>query len=84
VFSEPIDTLLPELEGATATGENGRVGPELVFWGYRLGDGRPAFLFACAPREGVNCGLNAAPTPVYNGAPAATAGRATNDRDPGR
>jgi hypothetical protein len=55
VFSEPIGTLLPELEGATATGENGRVGSELVFWGYRLGDGRPVFLFACAQREGVNC-----------------------------
>jgi hypothetical protein len=55
VFSEPVATLLPELEGATATGENGRVGSELVFWGYRLGDGRPAFLFACVPREGVNC-----------------------------
>jgi len=55
VFDEPIGTLLPELEGATATGENGRVGSELVFWGYRLGDGRPAFLFACAPHEGVNC-----------------------------
>jgi hypothetical protein len=31
------------------------VGTELVFWGYRLGDGRTAFLFACAPSELVNC-----------------------------
>lgn len=55
VFAEPVATLLPDLAGATATGENGRVGNELVFWGYRLGDGRLAFLFACAQREGVNC-----------------------------
>jgi hypothetical protein len=55
VFAEPVATLLPELAGATATGENGRVGSELVFWGYRLGDGRQVFLFACAQREGVNC-----------------------------
>jgi hypothetical protein len=55
VFSESVATLLPELSGATATGENGRIGGELVFWGYRLGDGRAAFLFACAQREDVNC-----------------------------
>ena len=55
VFAEPVATLLPELAGATATGENGRVGAELVFWGYKLGDGRRAFLFACAQREDVNC-----------------------------
>jgi hypothetical protein len=47
--------LLPELAGAKATGENGRVGSELVFWGYKLGDGRQAFLFACAPRPDLNC-----------------------------
>jgi hypothetical protein len=55
VFAEPVAKLLPELAGATATGENGRVGAELVFWGYRLGDGRKAFLFACAQRADVNC-----------------------------
>ncbi len=55
VFSQPVDALVPELAGATATDENGRVGSELVFWGYRLGDGRTAFLFACAPSEIVNC-----------------------------
>jgi hypothetical protein len=26
-----------------------------VFWGYRLADGRPVFLFACAGSETVNC-----------------------------
>ena len=55
VFSQPVETLVPELAGATATDENGRVGGELVFWGYELGDGRPVFLFACAPSEIVNC-----------------------------
>ncbi len=55
VFSEPVSSLLPQLAGATATGENGRIGNELVFWGYKLGDGRRAFLFACAPGGDVNC-----------------------------
>jgi hypothetical protein len=55
VFTSPVASLLPDLAGATATGENGRVGNELVFWGYRLGNGRPAFLFACAPKADVNC-----------------------------
>ena len=55
VFTSPVASLLPELAGATATGENGRVGSELVFWGYKLGNGRPAFLFACAPKADVNC-----------------------------
>jgi hypothetical protein len=55
VFSQPVDTFVPELAGASATGENGRVGGELVFWGYKLRDGRPVFLFACAPSVLVNC-----------------------------
>ena len=55
VFAEPVASLLPELAGATATGENGRVGNELVFWGYKLGNGHPAFLFACMPKADVNC-----------------------------
>jgi hypothetical protein len=55
VFSAPVATFLPELAGAAATGENGRVGGELVFWGYKLADGRPVFMFACAPVPTVNC-----------------------------
>ena len=55
VFAEPVAALVPELAGATATGENGRIGAEFVFWGYRLGDGRAAFLFACAQRVDVDC-----------------------------
>ena len=56
VFARPVEMLIPELHGAAPTGENGRIGGELVFWGYRLGDGRPVFLFACAMLEDVNCG----------------------------
>lgn len=55
VFDVPVETILPALEDATPTGENGRVGGELVFWGYRLENGREAYLFACALLEGVNC-----------------------------
>jgi len=50
-----VETLIPELAGASATGINGRVGNELVFWGYRLADEREANLYACAPLEGVDC-----------------------------
>ena len=49
VFDRPPGEIFPALEGATATGENGRVGSELVFWGYEQRDGRRVFLFACAP-----------------------------------
>ena len=55
VFDSPVASLLPELAGATATGENGRVGRELVFWGYKLGDGRQTYLFACVPKVDVSC-----------------------------
>ncbi len=55
VFSEPVEQVAPALAGATPTNENGRVGGELVFWGYKLADGRPVFLFACAGSETVNC-----------------------------
>jgi hypothetical protein len=48
VFDRPVEEILPELSGATATGENGRVGSELVFWGYELADRSPVYFFACA------------------------------------
>ena len=48
VFDRPPAEILPALAGAKATGENGRVGPELVFWGYEYDDGRRVFFFACA------------------------------------
>jgi hypothetical protein len=55
VFSAPVESFLPDLAGATATDVNGRVGGELVFWGYELADGRPVFMFACAPTPTVIC-----------------------------
>lgn len=55
VFDRPPADILPALAGATATGENGRVGNELVFWGYEQRDGRRVFFFACAPRPELDC-----------------------------
>ena len=55
VFDRPPADILPALAGAKATGENGRVGPELVFWGYELRDGRRVFFFACAVRSDFDC-----------------------------
>ncbi len=55
VFAEPPGEIFAELADARATDENGRVGNELVFWGYRLADGRQAYLVACAMRDGVDC-----------------------------
>jgi hypothetical protein len=70
VFDGAVADMLPELEGASPTGENGRVGGELVFWGYTLADSRPVYLFACAIVPDVDCNTrialicpgNAAPT----------------------
>ena len=55
VFSQPVSQIEPALEGAKATGRNGRVGNEFVFWGYRLASGKSAFLYACLPAAGVDC-----------------------------
>ena len=55
VFEPPPAEIFPALEGATATGENGRVGSELVFWGYEQRDGRRVFLFACALAPDLDC-----------------------------
>jgi hypothetical protein len=55
VFERPPAEIFPVLEGAKATGENGRVGAELVFWGYEQRDGRRVFLFACAAGPDVDC-----------------------------
>jgi hypothetical protein len=55
VFGRPAAEILPALAGATATGENGRIGAELVFWGYQLANGRRVFFFACAPQPDVDC-----------------------------
>jgi hypothetical protein len=55
VFERPIGEVFPLLEGATATDANGRVGNELVFWGYTLQNGGVVNLFACALRDDVDC-----------------------------
>jgi hypothetical protein len=55
VFDRPPAEILPALAGATATGENGRVGAELVFWGYQQRDGRRVFFFACAREPDLDC-----------------------------
>ncbi len=55
VFERPVVELIPELKGAVATHVNGRVGNELVFWGYRLGNGKSVQLFACTELNGTNC-----------------------------
>lgn len=55
VFDRPVEQIMTELAGATATDENGRVGNELVFWGFELDDGRDVYFYACAMREGIDC-----------------------------
>jgi hypothetical protein len=55
VFDRPAAEIFPALEGAAATGENGRVGSELVFWGFEQRDGRRLFLFACAVGPDLDC-----------------------------
>jgi hypothetical protein len=55
VFDRPPAEILPALFGATATGENGRVGTELVFWGYEQRDGRRVFFYACALQPERDC-----------------------------
>jgi hypothetical protein len=55
VFDRPVTEIVPTLESATASGVNGRVGNELVFWGYELADGRPVYFFACMKSADVDC-----------------------------
>jgi hypothetical protein len=55
VFEQAPAEILPALAGARATGENGRVGSELVFWGFERADGQRVFFFACARRPDFDC-----------------------------
>lgn len=55
VFEQPVESVMPALAGATPTGQNGRIGGELVFWSYRLQDSRDVLFVACAQLEGVDC-----------------------------
>lgn len=55
VFSRPVTEIVPLLQDARRAGPNGRVGSEMVFWGYELAGNKPAFLVACAMLPGVDC-----------------------------
>ena len=55
VFERPIAEIVPALQNANQVGPNGRVGYELVFWGYELAGGQRATLVACAILPGVDC-----------------------------
>jgi hypothetical protein len=55
VFDRPTAEILPALAGAKLTGQNGRVGNELVFWGYEQANGQDVFFFACAQVGVVQC-----------------------------
>ena len=55
VFDTDVANIIPQLKGAVATRENGRIGNEMVFWGYRLANGDQAYMYACAPLKDVDC-----------------------------
>ncbi|MEY4641077.1 MAG: hypothetical protein RLZZ227_1071 [Pseudomonadota bacterium] len=55
VFARPVTEIVPGLQGARASGPNGRVGTELVFWGYELEGTGPAYLAACAFLSDTEC-----------------------------
>jgi hypothetical protein len=68
VFARPVTEIVPLLQNAQASGPRGRVGSELVFWGYQLADERPAFLVACAVLPDVDCAARL-PQVCASGAP---------------
>ena len=55
VFSQSPTAIFPALAGAQRTQEAGRVGNEMVFWGYQQKSGTRVFLFACAQAIDVDC-----------------------------
>ncbi len=55
VFLQAPTELFPALAGAQRTEEAGRVGNEMVFWGYHQKSGARVFLFACAQVAEVDC-----------------------------
>jgi hypothetical protein len=55
VFTQPVSSLFPELSGAARTQDSGKVGDELVYWGYKLADGSSVMLYACAIKDGIDC-----------------------------
>jgi hypothetical protein len=55
VFAEVPGQIFPALENAMPTGMNGRIGNELVFWGFRQSNGRHVYLVACAMLARIDC-----------------------------
>ena len=55
VFARPVAEIVPLLADARPMAPNGRVGFELVFWGYELATDRDAVLVACAVLPDVDC-----------------------------
>jgi hypothetical protein len=55
VFSQSPTDIFPALAGAQRTQEAGRVGNEMVVWGYQQKSGARVFLFACAQVGDVDC-----------------------------
>ena len=55
VFDRPLGDILPQLRHARPTGINGRVGNELVFWGYQLQDDQKLNFYGCAQLHNVDC-----------------------------
>jgi hypothetical protein len=55
VFSTAPAEIFPALAGAARTQEAGRVGNEMVFWGYEQKGGARLYLFACAESGEINC-----------------------------
>ncbi|HEY0963925.1 MAG TPA: hypothetical protein VGE69_16365 [Pseudomonadales bacterium] len=55
VFERPVAEMVPVLQDARQAGPTGRVGYELVFWGYELAGGDRATLVACAILPDVDC-----------------------------
>lgn len=55
VFAERPGQIFPELVDAIATEQNGRIGNELVFWGFRQSGGRDVYLVACSVIANTEC-----------------------------
>jgi hypothetical protein len=60
VFTRPVSEVVPELQQAALSSERGRVGNELVFWGYDLPAGERRWLYACAVLPNIDCEARAA------------------------
>lgn len=55
VFEQPVAEVFAPLSDAVATGNNGRVGNELVFWEYQLANTSKVNFYVCIMQEEINC-----------------------------